>query len=107
MRLVVVGPTEGYPDHNAREYALAAERVFNNGHITPDGTPLLDGTPEEIIRARVADLLAPVLVGVGVVVLDGWESDRASRAVVDLAMALGMPVRTVYAWSTRIFTTRR
>lgn len=99
-RLIVIGPTEGYPDRNAREFALAAERVFHNGHITPDGMPL--PTDADLLRAWAGQLLADPAIPVGVALLDDWQSDAACCAVVDLARALGLQVRTVYAWSTRV-----
>lgn len=101
----IAGPMRGYPYHNFPAFIQAAHRLRRAGYtvLSPAEHDLENGfNPELYLDEQEFDLrealkwdLDAVLSSDLVVVLDGWEASQGAQAEIAVALAAGIPYKTL------------
>lgn len=97
MRIYLSGPVTGILDRNRPAFERAADQLADAGfdvivphHLIPVQTSWGDAMRIALRAVLRADALAT---------LDGWQQSRGARLEVQVAEAVGMPVRSVAEWA--------
>lgn len=91
------GPMAGYPDGNRAAFRDAASRLRAAGYAV--WSPAEHGEPDLAWAAALhCDLTALLTECDRVAVLDGWWASRGAMLEVQVAGAVGYPVRPVWEW---------
>ena len=113
--LYVIGPVSNIPDDNRPAFEEARKRLQESGY-SPVGIPhdsIEPGTPwEQAMRMSICnmlmymdhydegkdDLVFDRFEYDGIAMLDGWEKSNGASLEHEVAVAVGMPCRTVEEW---------
>ena len=100
VRIYVAGPMTGLPDYNYPAFRSAANRLRRAGFDVEDPSQNPGCSHfrwQDYMRASLPQLLRCQ----GVALLPGWEVSKGANIEHDLAVALGMDVRSLEAWVLR------
>ena len=93
----LAGPMTGLPDFNYPTFIATAQRMRRAGFYIVN--PAENGLPAEAPwAAHMRRDLHAMLDCQGVALLPGWENSKGACLEEHVALALGMPVRTVAEW---------
>ena len=99
--IYIAGPMTGKPSYNYPAFIAAAKALSANGY-TPIHTA--HGDPPHPDKAHphhvyIREALALLLTADAVALLPGWERSVGARLERDVALACGMPVAALDAWT--------
>lgn len=95
--IYISGPITGHPDY-ARTFAQAAASLRSAGHqnvYNPAEHQIPGATWAEYMRIDITFITTEAT---GICLLNGWENSRGATLEVDVAKALGLPIRTTNSW---------
>lgn len=84
----------GYPDFNYPAFRRAADIFRMNGLEVFDPSEVFDGDQTLPKETYMREDIAAVLKSTLVVTLDGWEQSSGARLEVEVAKAIGIPVKS-------------
>lgn len=88
------GPMTGYPDFNYPAFRKASEIFRSQGLEVFDPSEIFDGDQTLSKETYMREDIAAVLKSTLVVTLDGWEESSGARLEVEVAKAIGIPVKS-------------
>jgi hypothetical protein len=88
------GPMTGYPDFNYPAFRKAASIFRMNGLEVFDPSECFDGDQTLSKETYMREDITAVLKATLVVTLDGWEQSSGARLEVEVAKAIGVPVKS-------------
>jgi nucleoside 2-deoxyribosyltransferase len=100
--IYVAGPMTGIPEFNYPAFNSAAERLRGLGHrvLNPADSEDYNPTPgtPQAWDWYMRHALRMVLQADALALLPGWETSRGATLEVDVATALGIPVKRLAEW---------
>ena len=95
--IYLAGPMTGLPEFNYPLFISTAQRLRRAGFMVVN--PAENGLPPSAPwAAHMRRDLHAMLDCQGIAVLPGWQTSKGASLEVQVAQALGMPVRTVFEW---------
>lgn len=100
-KVYVAGPMTGYPDFNYPAFDAAERALLDHGYgvFNPTRAEEFNDTGKSQEWAwYMRHALRMVVSADALAILPGWEDSRGARLEVQVAQALGMPVRPIAEW---------
>jgi len=97
MRIYISGPISGMPDLNQPAFLVASLSLLDRGHraLNPFQNGLPGSSPwSDHMRADIRMLMDSDAVAM----LPGWENSRGAKIERQLALDVGIPVKTLAEW---------
>jgi hypothetical protein len=88
------GPMTGYPDFNYPAFRKAAKIFRTQGLEVFDPSECFDGDQTLSKETYMREDITAVLKATLIVTLDGWEESSGARLEVEVAKAIGIPVKS-------------
>lgn len=101
MRLALVGPITGMPDHNTPAFAEAAEALRAAGYEVANPRENFDGRTDLPWTAYLRASIKELMDCDGVAILDDWFDSTGAKIEAHIAEALYMPAAGWRSWVRR------